>query len=214
MSGDWREINDEKEKYQAYLCSREWAEKREAVRERCGGICERCENLSMDAVHHLTYARKYEESLEDLQSICRFCHEYTHGKLSVDPAHPRNKLLFDYFSRSKQVPITPLPPKLFSDWTWVCYPYRATMLAISELTRVFENIEIYVPVRLEKENLCRLLTSHAAVLRHLNDLLPFEFVTACRWSIASRYDLSEYEAVFKAFGFEDISLDQLLGISK
>jgi 5-methylcytosine-specific restriction endonuclease McrA len=66
---DWRTIADDKEKYQAYLCSREWAEKREAVRKRAGGKCERCSTLPMDAVHHLTYVRKYNEDLEDLQAI-------------------------------------------------------------------------------------------------------------------------------------------------
>jgi len=81
----WQNITDEREKYAAYLCSREWAEKREAVRERAGNRCERCELLPMDACHHLTYERKYNENLEDLQSTCTPCHEFTHGKSSHDP---------------------------------------------------------------------------------------------------------------------------------
>jgi len=84
-NGDWRAISDDREKYQAYLCSREWAVKREAVRERCSGTCERCGVLPMNAVHHLTYARKYDEPLEDLQAICQPCHEFTHGKSDFDP---------------------------------------------------------------------------------------------------------------------------------
>ena len=83
---DWNEISDPKEKYQAYLCSREWAEKREAVRNRSGGVCERCELLPMSAVHHLTYQRKYDENLDDLQAICEPCHLFTHGKSDVDLA--------------------------------------------------------------------------------------------------------------------------------
>lgn len=82
---DWRDIADDKEKYQAYLCSREWGELREEVRLRAGGKCERCKCNDMDAVHHLTYARKYHESLDDLQAICTGCHEFTHGKSNVDP---------------------------------------------------------------------------------------------------------------------------------
>ena len=76
----------EREKYQRYLCSREWSEKRELVRQRSGGKCERCKRNPMDACHHLTYIRKYNEDLEDLQAICNACHEFTHGKTDFDPA--------------------------------------------------------------------------------------------------------------------------------
>lgn len=78
-------VESDKEKYQKYLCSREWAEKREAVRERAGGRCERCRVLPMEACHHLTYARKYNEQLDDLQAICNACHDFTHGKSDFDP---------------------------------------------------------------------------------------------------------------------------------
>jgi hypothetical protein len=83
---DWRDITDEREKYQAYLCSREWAEKKEAVHSRAGGKCERCKTLPIGAVHHLTYARKYAETLEDLAAWCNPCHAFTHRKLKIDPA--------------------------------------------------------------------------------------------------------------------------------
>lgn len=56
----------EKERYQQYLCSREWAVLKEQVHKRSGGICERCGFHPLDRVHHLTYARKYKERLEDL----------------------------------------------------------------------------------------------------------------------------------------------------
>jgi hypothetical protein len=82
---DWKIESDSKEKYQAYLCSREWCARREAVRKRSGGKCERCRVNKMDHVHHLTYARKYDEPLEDLQAICKDCHEFTHGKSNYDP---------------------------------------------------------------------------------------------------------------------------------
>ena len=82
---DWREVASDREKYQAYLCSREWAELRNAVRRRCGGMCERCEVNEMDCVHHLTYARKYRERLDDLAGWCNQCHEFTHGKTDFDP---------------------------------------------------------------------------------------------------------------------------------
>lgn len=87
---DWKDIlGDTKEKYNLYLCSREWAEKREAVRERSGGKCERCGVNAMDACHHLTYERKYAELVEDLQATCTPCHEFTHGKRDSDPSSER-----------------------------------------------------------------------------------------------------------------------------
>ena len=83
---DWRSIANEKEKYAAYLCSREWAEKKESIRQRSHGRCERCTYGNFDACHHLTYIRKYDERLEDLQAICNECHRYVHGKSYIDPA--------------------------------------------------------------------------------------------------------------------------------
>lgn len=94
---NWRSITDDKEKYAAYLCSREWSVLKEAVRERSDNTCERCRILPMNACHHLTYARKYKEQLEDLQAICTACHEFTHGKFWMDPA-PNWKWL-EYLSR-------------------------------------------------------------------------------------------------------------------
>jgi hypothetical protein len=81
----WQDIENDREKYAAYLCSREWAEKREAVRKRADDRCERCRALPMDSCHHLTYERKYAERLDDLQAICRPCHQFTHGKHDFDP---------------------------------------------------------------------------------------------------------------------------------
>ncbi len=42
MPADWREIEDESEKCQYYLCSREWSVLKEAVHKRAQGVCERC----------------------------------------------------------------------------------------------------------------------------------------------------------------------------
>lgn len=82
----WRDEGlSEKEKYNLYLCSREWGLKRQAVRERCGGWCERCKAAPMSHVHHLTYARKYREEIGDLAGYCEPCHEFTHGLRDDDP---------------------------------------------------------------------------------------------------------------------------------
>lgn len=86
-------VTDDEERYQRYLCSREWAELRNAVLSRCGGICERCRWVPASHVHHLTYIRKYRERPEDLMAMCAPCHEFTHGKRDRDPltetTHPQ-----------------------------------------------------------------------------------------------------------------------------
>ena len=96
MPSDWKEIEgDSKEKYALYLCSREWAEKRRAVIDRaetnaCSELCcERCLSHQIEVVHHLSYERKYDESLDDLQGLCRACHDYTHAKSDFDPKNYR-----------------------------------------------------------------------------------------------------------------------------
>jgi hypothetical protein len=92
MPTDWREIKDERERYQHYLCSREWAVLKEAVQKRAAGVCERCGQYPIDAVHHLTYARKYAEELDDLAGWCKHCHEYTHGKALWDPREDQTRV--------------------------------------------------------------------------------------------------------------------------
>lgn len=71
--------------YKRYLASREWAVKREAVRERSRGWCERCGVPPLEAVHHLTYERIGREELRDLLGVCDDCHRYLSGKISFDP---------------------------------------------------------------------------------------------------------------------------------
>lgn len=85
-TADWRTIKDDREKYAAYLCSREWSELKKAVHERSGGTCERCLILPANQVHHLTYIRKYSEELGDLQHVCKFCHDFVHAFSDFDPA--------------------------------------------------------------------------------------------------------------------------------
>lgn len=78
----------DKERYQAYLAGREWGLLKQQVKARSGGICERCKINPSDAVHHLTYERKYHERLEDLQDICEACHSFIHGFSFKDPLMP------------------------------------------------------------------------------------------------------------------------------
>jgi hypothetical protein len=78
----------DREKYHAYLASREWAVLKEQVRARSGGKCERCNKAPYEQTHHVTYIRKYNEALDDLQAVCAPCHEFVSGKRNDDPAQP------------------------------------------------------------------------------------------------------------------------------
>ncbi len=92
MTG-WQSITDAKEKRAAYMASREWWVKRQAVAERCRGFCERCRINPLDHVHHLTYIRLYAEELDDLQGICQACHDFTHARSDFDPAASERSIL-------------------------------------------------------------------------------------------------------------------------
>lgn len=74
----------DREKRQAYYCSREWGLKKEAVHQRSGGVCERCHKNPGEAVHHKTYIRLFNELLTDLWHLCSDCHDFVHGRGDVD----------------------------------------------------------------------------------------------------------------------------------
>lgn len=72
--------------YSTYMASREWRLKRQEVMEVNGGLCFRCQSAKATQVHHLTYAHLGNEFPEDLQPVCRPCHEYLSGITDNDPA--------------------------------------------------------------------------------------------------------------------------------
>jgi hypothetical protein len=63
--------------YHLYLRSQAWAARRREVIAEAGGACERCQRsflVCLD-VHHLHYRNLGNEAAEDLQALCRDCHE-------------------------------------------------------------------------------------------------------------------------------------------
>lgn len=72
--------------FKRYLASREWALVKRAVRERSGGLCERCHFRTADEVHHLTYERIGAEHLDDLLYLCKPCHRFESAVIDWDPA--------------------------------------------------------------------------------------------------------------------------------
>jgi len=156
---DWRSIQDDREKYAAYLCSREWSVKREAVRKRSNGTCERCKLLPMDHVHHLTYERKYCEGLEDLQASCKACHEFTHGKSDFDPCsnEPEVKYLMACALQGNDIP--PIPVEVLESG-----PSPGLLLACGTLNSL--------------ANLCECMTSP----------IDLDWQSDVSWSIAAGVD--------------------------
>lgn len=72
--------------YAEYMQSDEWKRKRTRIRRRARGWCERCLVGQRADVHHVTYARLGHEELSDLVAVCQYCHEFLHGKRTLDPA--------------------------------------------------------------------------------------------------------------------------------
>lgn len=65
--------------YQNYLKTEHWRQRRELALERAGRRCRECGKGGPLDVHHLTYARLFQEKDEDLLVLCRDCHGRRHG---------------------------------------------------------------------------------------------------------------------------------------
>jgi len=66
--------------YRRYISSPAWKLNRFAVLARSDGRCECCGAECRVDVHHDTYDRVGNESLDDLRGLCRECHETAHGR--------------------------------------------------------------------------------------------------------------------------------------
>lgn len=66
------------EEYKQYLESDEWKVKREERLEKDGHRCVCCNSSDNLNVHHITYDRLKNESIYDLITLCRDCHEKLH----------------------------------------------------------------------------------------------------------------------------------------
>jgi hypothetical protein len=65
-------------KYETYLDSAKWHEKRRRVLDRAGGRCEACLQRTATQVHHTTYLHVFDEPLFDLRAVCDVCHAALH----------------------------------------------------------------------------------------------------------------------------------------
>jgi hypothetical protein len=103
-----------KTEYKKYLQSPQWQQRRRDAIDNAGGICEKClmprwlAEIAYDQdlhVHHLTYANKGAELAEDLQVLCRRCHEIeTFGRSELREIQPSTCELCDEFHYDRRDP--------------------------------------------------------------------------------------------------------------
>jgi 5-methylcytosine-specific restriction endonuclease McrA len=63
------------ERYNEYLQTEAWRERRAKVLRRARGVCEACLEHPATEVHHTTYKHLGCEPLFELRAVCRDCHE-------------------------------------------------------------------------------------------------------------------------------------------
>lgn len=77
------------QKYEDYISSPEWAEKKQARMNLDGHECQGCRSDKDLRVHHVTYARfGGRERMSDLITVCERCHRLIH-KIYKPMAGPR-----------------------------------------------------------------------------------------------------------------------------
>ncbi len=86
---DWKQMPHGRERYHAYLASREWAKLKVKIRKRSAGMCEACYVAAATETHHQTYIRLYREHLDDLRHVCHECHLYLSAASDFNPADER-----------------------------------------------------------------------------------------------------------------------------
>jgi len=66
------------DRYDEYLQTDAWFDKRERVLRRDKYLCQGCLETEANHVHHMTYERLFNELLCDLVSLCGPCHQLCH----------------------------------------------------------------------------------------------------------------------------------------
>lgn len=76
--------------YEQHLRSARWNITRSQIIIRDGGMCTKCGATQRLDVHHVSYLNLGHELQSDLVTLCRRCHDETHGKATarIDPDQP------------------------------------------------------------------------------------------------------------------------------
>jgi len=81
--------------YEEYLMSEKWNEKRKQALERAQYRCQVCNSSRTLHVHHRTYARIYNEDIEDLTVLCVECHSSYHERKNEQKKKHEKKRTFN-----------------------------------------------------------------------------------------------------------------------
>ena len=77
--------------YKKYLLSKEWAEIKIDLYNHRGRKCEKCGATKYLQVHHKHYKNIFKEEPEDLEILCKFCHQKQHNKTPKKSKKPKVK---------------------------------------------------------------------------------------------------------------------------
>lgn len=72
-------LPDKPKGYRAYIASGHWKMFRMSIIIKRGQQCQRCLTRGPVDLHHNTYANLFNEKPEDVELLCRSCHEIHHG---------------------------------------------------------------------------------------------------------------------------------------
>lgn len=133
------QLSDQQIVHRQYLCSPIWKQKREEALTFYGCICNRCQEFGND-VHHKTYERVGgSELMEDLEIVCRDCHEAHHRveKVQVKDSKPKGihrRAIYQYLKKKQRLVLLerfdiPTMPKLFME-----IAYNSTQVALTAAT--------------------------------------------------------------------------------
>jgi hypothetical protein len=141
-----------RDEYEDYYTWPEWELKREAVRRRCQGICERCGQRPFWCPHHVTYKNLGHEKPEDLLGICWDCNEFLHERRKTDPINEPIKGAVpepgDHRSLDRRLTVY----KAMEDVVLI----QLHCLRVERLLRLLRELPSYYPDNLHEEVLLRI----------------------------------------------------------
>lgn len=73
-----------KQQYKTYLLTPHWLSLRDKIKHKANHKCEACSSNQSLQVHHLTYERLGQESIDDLMCLCEAYHNLVHSLIGKE----------------------------------------------------------------------------------------------------------------------------------
>ena len=111
-------MKKKKFKYNTYIKSIRWSNKRDKALERDNYSCRKCWCNNNLHVHHASYRRLWTEKVSDLFTLCSHCHKEFHSIYwtSRDMISITKQFIWYIKKPKKQYEITPELIKYIKDW--------------------------------------------------------------------------------------------------